>query len=47
MVGESFRVIQASSATKTVRHDIAAIFLKVALSTIKSKYTQIFAKQNE
>jgi hypothetical protein len=46
MVGESFRVIQASSATKTGRHDIAAILLKVALSTIKSKSTQLFANQN-
>jgi hypothetical protein len=46
MVGGSFRVLQASSTTKTGRHDIAAILLKVALSTIKSKSTQLFANQN-
>jgi hypothetical protein len=44
MVGETFRVIQASSTTKTGRH--IAILLKVALSTIKSKPTQLFANQN-
>ena len=41
MVGGSFRVLQASATTKTGRHDITEILLKVALNTkksIKSKY---------
>ena len=45
MIGESFRVIQASLTTKTGHHDIAAILLKVPLSTIRSKSTQLFANQ--
>jgi hypothetical protein len=41
MVDGSFRVLQASATTKTGRHDITEILLKVALNTkksIKSKY---------
>jgi hypothetical protein len=34
MVSGSLRVLPASSTTKTGRHDIAEILLKVALSTI-------------
>jgi hypothetical protein len=37
MIGESFRVIQASLTTKTGHHDIAAILLKVPLSTIPER----------
>jgi hypothetical protein len=33
MVGGSLRVLPASSTTKTGRHDIAEILLKVALNT--------------
>jgi hypothetical protein len=33
MVGGSFRVLPASSTTKTGRHDIAEILLKMALIT--------------
>jgi hypothetical protein len=33
MIGGSLRVLSASSTTKTGRHDIAEILLKVALST--------------
>jgi len=33
MVGGSHRVLPASSTTKTGRHDIAEILLKVALNT--------------
>jgi hypothetical protein len=44
-IGESFWVIQASLTTKTGHHDIAAILLKVPLSTIRSKSTQLFANQ--
>jgi hypothetical protein len=32
MIGGSLRVLSASSTTKTGRHDIAEILLKVALS---------------
>ena len=41
MVDGSFRVLQASATTKTGRHDITELLLKVALNTnksIKSKY---------
>jgi len=34
MIGGSLRVLPASSTTKTGRHDIAEILLKVALNTI-------------
>ena len=37
MVGGSLRVLPASSTTKTGRHDITEILLKVALNTIKTK----------
>ena len=43
MVGGSLRVFPASSTTKTGRHDIAEILLKVALNTrnqIKSNQSQ-------
>jgi hypothetical protein len=33
MIGGSLRALSASSTTKTGRHDIAEILLKVALST--------------
>jgi hypothetical protein len=36
MVGGSLQGTPASSTTKTGRHDVAEIFLKVALNTIKS-----------
>ena len=44
MVGGSLRVLPASSTTKTGRHDIAEILLKVALNTknqIKSSNQQV------
>jgi len=47
MVGGSLRVFPASSTTKTGRHDIAEILLKVALNTInqiKSMYVGEFNK---
>ena len=44
MVGESFRVIQASATIKTGRHDITAILLCVKHNKIK--ITQLVANQN-
>ena len=41
MVDGSLRVPPASSTTKTGRHDIAEILLKVALKHQKSKSNQI------
>jgi hypothetical protein len=42
MVGGYLRVLPASSTTKTGRHDIVEILLKVALNTIKIKKNQRF-----
>jgi len=44
MVCGSLRVLPASSTTKTGRHDIAEILLKVALKHQKSN--QIYKKSN-
>jgi len=41
MVGGSLRVLPASSTTKTDRHDIAEILLKVALKHQKSNQINI------
>jgi hypothetical protein len=41
MVGGSLRVLPASSTTKTGRHDIAEILLKVALNHQKKNKNQI------
>jgi len=40
MVGGSLRVLPASSTTKTGRHDIAEILLKVALNTKNKNQNQ-------
>jgi hypothetical protein len=42
----TIRVFKASFTTKNGRNDIASILLKVALSKIKSKSTQLLANQN-
>jgi hypothetical protein len=45
MVGGSLRVLPASSTTKTGRHDIAEILLKVALkhqNSIKSNLLAVY-----
>ena len=47
MAGRSFRVLQASSTTKTGRRDIAEKLLKVALSTIKSTQTYTTIRQSK
>jgi hypothetical protein len=45
MVGGSLRGFPASSTTKTDRHDIAEILLKVALNTINQiKSNQIIVR---
>jgi hypothetical protein len=43
MVGGSLRVYSASSTTKTGRHDIAEILLKVTLSTKHQTKSSIIA----
>jgi hypothetical protein len=44
MFGGSLRVLRPSSTTKTGRHDIAEILLKVALKHQKSKHGQATGK---
>jgi hypothetical protein len=46
MVGGSLRGIPASSTTKTDRHDIAEILLKVALNTINQSINAIIDHSN-
>jgi hypothetical protein len=41
MVDGSFRVLQSSATTKTGRHDITELLLKVALSTNKINQIKI------